>query len=34
MPNPASSEALQALTDWWQDMGVEVDSARIDALMR
>lgn len=34
MPNPASSEALQALTDWWQDMGVDVDSARIDALMR
>ena len=34
MPNPASSEALKALTDWWLDMGVEVDSARIDALMR
>lgn len=34
MPNLASSEALKALTDWWLDMGVEVDSARIDALMR
>jgi DNA polymerase len=34
MPNLASSEALQALADWWLDMGVEVDSAWIDALTR
>ncbi len=34
MSTPTSTAALQALTEWWQDMGVEVDSARIDALMR
>jgi uracil-DNA glycosylase len=34
MSAPTSTAALQALTEWWQDMGVEVDSARIDALMR
>ena len=25
MPAPASIDAIQALTEWWGDMGVEVD---------
>lgn len=32
MPQIASSAALQALTEWWEDMGVEVDHAQIRAL--
>ena len=33
MPTPASSAAIAALTDWWEEMGVEVDHARVDALL-
>lgn len=31
MPQNASSAALQALTEWWEEMGVEVDHAQIRA---
>ncbi|MEO1643532.1 MAG: uracil-DNA glycosylase, partial [Pseudomonadota bacterium] len=31
MPQNASSAALQALTEWWEEMGVEVDHAEIRA---
>ncbi|HAQ77674.1 MAG TPA: uracil-DNA glycosylase, partial [Hyphomonas sp.] len=27
MPTPASIDAIKALTEWWGDMGVEVDDA-------
>ena len=34
MPAPASSAAINALTDWWEEMGVDVDHARVDALLK
>lgn len=34
MPQNASAAALKALTEWWEDMGVDVDQAEIDAAMR
>ena len=34
MPQNASAAALKALTEWWEDMGVEVDQAEIAAMMR
>ena len=34
MPQNASAAALKALTDWWEDMGVEVDQAEIDAVLK
>lgn len=34
MPQNASAAALKALTEWWEDMGVDVDQAEIDAVMR
>ncbi|MEO1304745.1 MAG: uracil-DNA glycosylase, partial [Pseudomonadota bacterium] len=30
----ASAAALKALTEWWEEMGVEVDQAEISAMMR
>ena len=33
MPQNASAAALKALTDWWEAMGVEVDSAAVKAAM-
>lgn len=34
MPQNASAAALKALTTWWEDMGVTVDQAEIQALMK
>ena len=34
MPAPASTSAIQALTDWWEEMGVDVDHARVEALLK
>jgi len=34
MPQNASAAALKALTEWWEDMGVAVDQAEIDAVTR
>jgi DNA polymerase len=34
MPQNASAAALKALTDWWEDMGVAVDQAEMDAAMQ
>ena len=34
MPTPASSTAIHALTDWWEEMGVDVDHARVEALLK
>ena len=34
MPAPASNTAINALADWWEEMGVEVDHARVDALLQ
>ena len=34
MSQNASAAALKALTDWWQDMGVEVDQAAVEASLR
>ncbi len=34
MPQNASAAALKALTEWWEEMGVDVDHAEIDAVMR
>ena len=34
MPQNASAAALKALTDWWEEMGVPVDQAEIDALLK
>lgn len=34
MPQNASAAALKALTDWWEDMGVAVDQAEIDAAIQ
>lgn len=34
MPTPASREPISALTEWWADMGVSVDTALVDALLR
>jgi len=34
MPQNASAAALKALTAWWEDMGVAIDQAEIDAVMR
>ena len=34
MPAPTSITAIDALTDWWEEMGVEVDHARVDALLK
>lgn len=34
MPQNASSVALKALTDWWEEMGVPVDQAEMAALMK
>ena len=34
MPAPASSDAIHTLTDWWEEMGVEVDHARVDAFLK
>ena len=34
MPQNASAAALKALTDWWEDMGVDVDQAEIAAAMK
>ncbi|MEL7107973.1 MAG: uracil-DNA glycosylase [Pseudomonadota bacterium] len=34
MPQNASAAALKALTDWWEEMGVEVDHTEIAAVMK
>ncbi|MEL7541823.1 MAG: uracil-DNA glycosylase [Pseudomonadota bacterium] len=34
MPQNASAAALKALTDWWEEMGVEVNQAEIAAMMK
>ncbi|MEL7039933.1 MAG: uracil-DNA glycosylase [Pseudomonadota bacterium] len=34
MHQNASAAALKALSDWWEDMGVEVDQAEIAAVMK
>lgn len=34
MPAPASSEPIHALTEWWVSMGVSVDAALVDALLK
>lgn len=34
MPQNASAVALKALTAWWEEMGVEVDQAEIDAALQ
>lgn len=34
MPQNASAAALKALTDWWEEMGVDVDHAEISAAMK
>lgn len=34
MPAPASIDAIQALTEWWGDMGVEVDDAAVQAYLK
>ena len=34
MPAPASIDAIQALTEWWGDMGVEVDDATVQAYLK
>lgn len=34
MPQNASAAALKALTEWWEDMGVEVDQAGITRSMQ
>ncbi len=33
MPQNASAAALKALTEWWEEMGVDVDQAEISAAM-
>ena len=34
MPAPASRVPISALTEWWVDMGVSVDGALVDALLK
>ena len=34
MPQNASAAALKALTAWWEEMGVAVDQAEMDALIK
>lgn len=34
MPHATSNSALDALTEWWEDMGVDVDHALLDSLQR
>ena len=34
MPQNASAAALKALTEWWEEMGVPVDQAEIEAALR
>ena len=34
MPTPASIDAIKALTEWWGDMGVEVDDAAVKAYLK
>jgi len=34
MPTPASREPISALTEWWADMGVSVDTALVEALLK
>lgn len=34
MPQNASAAALKALTAWWEEMGVPVDQAEIDAVLK
>lgn len=34
MPQNASAAALKALTEWWEEMGVQVDQGEVDAAMR
>lgn len=34
MPTPAPIDAMKALTEWWEDMGVEVDSAAVTAYLK
>lgn len=34
MPAPASSAAIDALTDWWEEMGVHVDHDRLEAFLK
>ena len=34
MPQNAPAAALKALTEWWEEMGVPVDQAEIDALLK
>ena len=34
MPQNASAAALKALTDWWEDMGITVNQAEIQAAMQ
>ncbi len=34
MPAPASIDAIKALTEWWGDMGVEVDDAAVQAYLK
>ena len=33
MPHAASNDAIHALTEWWDDMGIEVDQALVDACL-
>ncbi len=34
MPTPASREPITVLTQWWEAMGVSVDSALVEALLK
>ena len=34
MPTTASREPISALTEWWADMGVSVDTALVEALLK
>jgi len=34
MPAPASRVPISALTEWWADMGVSVDTVLVDALLK
>tara|TARA_R100000365_G_C2748266_1_gene79350 strand:- start:8660 stop:9448 length:789 start_codon:yes stop_codon:yes gene_type:complete len=34
MPTPASIDAFKALAEWWDDMGVEVDDATVQAYLK
>ena len=34
MPTAASTDAIASLTDWWDEMGVSVDQAQVDAFLK